>query len=65
MKTFALAALAAATSVFAAPGTPTEQLVARASSSSSASTSASSKLTAITVKGNGQETPISRDGINY
>jgi len=51
MKTFtAIAALAAAGSVFASP-TPTEELVARASSSSS-STSSSSSLTAITVKGN-------------
>jgi hypothetical protein len=50
MKTFALAALAAATSVLALPGTPTEELVARASSSSS-----SSSLTAITVKGNGEK----------
>jgi len=42
MKTFAIAALAAASSVLATP-TPTEELVARASSSS---------LTSITVKGN-------------
>lgn len=41
MKTFAYAALAAATAVLAAPGTPIEQLVARASS-----------VTAVTVKGN-------------
>lgn len=45
MKSFsAIAALAAATFAFAAPGTPTEELVARASSTS---------LTAISVKGNG------------
>jgi len=43
MKTLALAALAAATSVLAAPGTQTEELVARSSSTG---------LTPITVKGN-------------